>query len=70
MGKLTEDSDQPLIGTEKVRYYEVDWKDEKFPSEGRTLREWRDLSHKLNPDELDRLRIEVEAEILRKGKEL
>lgn len=51
---------------EIVRYYETDFQREKFPQEGRTLREWREITARLTPDELERFKEVIEESLLRR----
>lgn len=52
---------------ETVRYYETDFQRDKFPEKMHTLNEWRELTKSLTADELERLKVEIEAELLRKS---
>lgn len=59
------------LDTETVRYYPVDnWDNEKFPKTGHTLREWREMTKKLSPDELDRFRELIEEALLNNKEKL
>lgn len=55
------DSDRRPI----VRYYEVDWKNEKFPQRERTLYDWKDLTKGMSDDELLDLKKHIEEQIFK-----
>lgn len=54
--------------SEVVRYYDADFAREKFPERGHTLREWRELTSKLSPDELERFKALIEESLLKMEK--
>ena len=51
---------------EQVRYYQVDWANEKFPERQKMLYDWKELTRGMSTDELIKLKEQIEKQIFNK----